>query len=46
MGWLADLLDADRLPLLDKVRSRLGAIEYRRIWETHAHWAHLDTKTR
>jgi SAM-dependent methyltransferase len=46
MGWLADLPDADRLPLLDKVRSRLSATEYRRNWETHAHWAHLNAKSR
>jgi SAM-dependent methyltransferase len=40
MGWIADLPDDERLPLLDRVRSRLTAQRYRREWETHAHWAH------
>jgi SAM-dependent methyltransferase len=39
MGWLADLPDAERLPLLDDVRSLLPAAEYRRLWETRVHWA-------
>jgi SAM-dependent methyltransferase len=38
MGWIADLPDEERLPLLEKVRSRLRAAEYRREWETHAYW--------
>jgi SAM-dependent methyltransferase len=38
MGWLGDLPDADRLPLLDEVRRLLAADEYRRQWETHIHW--------
>lgn len=38
MGWLADLPDAERVPLLDAVRSLLTAPEYRRVWETHVHW--------
>jgi hypothetical protein len=38
MGWLADLPDEERLPLLDEVRSLLPAAEYRRLWETHVHW--------
>jgi SAM-dependent methyltransferase len=41
MGWLADLPDAKRLPLLDEVRSLLDADEYQRPWETHVHWARL-----
>ena len=41
MGWLADLPDEDRLPLLDQVRSLLAAAEYRRLWETHVHWTRL-----
>lgn len=40
MGWIADLPDDERLPLLDRVRSRLPAETYAREWETHAHWAH------
>jgi uncharacterized tellurite resistance protein B-like protein len=41
MGWLADLPDAERLPLLDELRSLLTADEYRRPWETHVHWTRL-----
>ncbi len=42
MGWLADLSDAERLPLLSEVRSRLSAGEYRRLWESHIHWTKLS----
>jgi SAM-dependent methyltransferase len=38
MGWIADLPDVDRLPLLEEVRSLLDAAEYRRPWETHVYW--------
>lgn len=38
MGWLADLPDEERLPLLERVRSLLPAADYRRRWETHVHW--------
>jgi SAM-dependent methyltransferase len=41
MGWIADLPDEDRVPLLDAVRSLLGADEYRRPWETHVCWTQL-----
>jgi SAM-dependent methyltransferase len=41
MGWLADLPDVERLPLLDEVRSLLTASEYRRPWETHFYWTRL-----
>jgi SAM-dependent methyltransferase len=41
MGWIADLPDADRLPLLDEVRALLPAAEYRRLWETRIHWTRL-----
>lgn len=41
MGWIAELPDVDRLPLLDKVRSLLAAGEYRRLWETHVYWTRL-----
>jgi SAM-dependent methyltransferase len=44
MGWIADLPDADRLPLLDELRSLLGAAEYRRSWETHVCWTRLVTR--
>lgn len=41
MGWLADLPDEARLPLLDQVRSHLAAEQYLRLWETHVHWTRL-----
>jgi hypothetical protein len=41
MGWLADLPDDERLPLLECARSLLQAPEYRRLWETHVHWTRL-----
>jgi SAM-dependent methyltransferase len=41
MGWLADLPDAERLPVLDEVRLLLAAGEYRRPWETHVYWTRL-----
>lgn len=41
MGWIADLPDADRLPLLDEVRSLRAAGGYRRLWETHVYWTRL-----
>jgi SAM-dependent methyltransferase len=44
MGWIADLPDADRLPLLDELRSLLSAAEYRRSWETHVCWTRLVTR--
>jgi SAM-dependent methyltransferase len=39
MGWIGDLPDEERLPLLDAVRSLLPAAEYRRLWETRVYWA-------
>ena len=44
MGWIADLPDAERLPLLDEVSSLLAAGRYRRRWETHVYWTRLDEK--
>jgi SAM-dependent methyltransferase len=44
MGWIADLPDADRLPLLDEVRSLLDSAEYRRPWETHVYWTRLASR--
>lgn len=40
MGWIADLPDTDRAPLLDQVRALLPAPRYRRRWETRLHWTH------
>lgn len=41
MGWIADLPDDERLPLLDDLRSRLADVVYRRRWTTHVHWTVL-----
>ncbi|MDP9491110.1 MAG: class I SAM-dependent methyltransferase [Actinomycetota bacterium] len=41
MGWIADLPEVNRLPLLDEVRSLLAAPEYRRRWEAHVYWTRL-----
>jgi SAM-dependent methyltransferase len=41
MGWIGNLPDAERLPLLDEARSLLPAAEYVRPWETHVHWTGL-----
>jgi SAM-dependent methyltransferase len=45
MGWVADLPDAERLPLLAEVRSLLPPAEYRRLWETHVHWTRLAERS-
>lgn len=42
MGWIADLPDRERLPLLDDLRSRLPDVEFRRPWTTHVHWTVLE----
>jgi SAM-dependent methyltransferase len=41
MGWIADLPDVERLPLLDTIRALLDSDEYRRPWETHVYWTRL-----
>jgi SAM-dependent methyltransferase len=41
MGWIADMPNAERLPLLEEVRSLLDDTDYRRTWETHVHWTRL-----
>jgi SAM-dependent methyltransferase len=46
MGWMADVPDADRLPLLERVKSLLDAAEYRRSWETHLYWTRLFDRER
>jgi SAM-dependent methyltransferase len=38
MGWVADLPDEDRLPLLATIRSLLDAEDYVRRWETCVYW--------
>lgn len=46
MGWIADLPDTTRLPLVHQIRSLLPAVEYRRPWLTRVHWARLEADTR
>ncbi len=41
MGWIGDLPDDERTPLLEGVMSRLDRGEHRRVWETHVHTARL-----
>jgi len=41
MGWIAELPDERRIPLLDEVRSLLTASQYGLPWETRAYWARL-----
>jgi SAM-dependent methyltransferase len=41
MGWIAELTDDKRLPLLAQVRSLLSATEYERPWMTHLYWTRL-----
>jgi SAM-dependent methyltransferase len=41
MGWVGDLPDEQRQPLLDRVRSLLEEDEYVRPWETHVCWTRL-----
>jgi SAM-dependent methyltransferase len=41
MGWIADIADDERLPLLAQVRSLLAASEYRRLWATQVYWTRL-----
>jgi hypothetical protein len=46
MGWVAELPDARRIPLLDEVRSLLTASEYVLPWETRVDWARLGAVRR
>ena len=41
MGWVADLPDDERLPLLDTMRSLLDADEYVRPWKTLVYWTRV-----
>jgi SAM-dependent methyltransferase len=41
MGWVADLADDERLPLLDTMRSLLDADEYVRPWTTLVYWTRV-----
>jgi SAM-dependent methyltransferase len=41
MGWVAELPDDERLPLLDTMRSLLDADEYVRPWTTLVYWTRM-----
>lgn len=41
MGWVGDLPDAERVPLLAQVKSRLSATDYRREWQTQIYATRL-----
>jgi SAM-dependent methyltransferase len=41
MGWVADLADDERLPLLATMRSLLDAAEYVRPWSTLVYWTRV-----
>jgi SAM-dependent methyltransferase len=41
MGWIAELPDDERLPLLATIRSLLDADEYVRPWETVVYWTRV-----
>jgi SAM-dependent methyltransferase len=41
MGWLADMPDNERVPLLAEVRSFLTSGEYLREWTTHIYWTRV-----
>jgi SAM-dependent methyltransferase len=41
MGWIAELPDEERLPLLEDIRALLAADAYERRWTTHVHWTKL-----
>jgi SAM-dependent methyltransferase len=45
MGWIADLPDEERLPLLDEVQSRLPEADYQRFWETRIHSTRVRTQS-
>ena len=42
MGWLADLPDTEREPLLAGATARLTAERYQRPWETLLFWTARD----
>jgi SAM-dependent methyltransferase len=41
MGWVADLADDERLPLLEAFRARLHAHAYVRVWACDVYWSRL-----
>lgn len=45
-GWIGDLPNKERQPLLAEVRSLLEAEEYLRPWETRVFWTRLAGESR
>lgn len=45
MGWVANLPDGERQPLVDAMRSRLSAAEYVLPWQTRVQWTRLSAPT-
>lgn len=45
MGWIANLPDEQRKPLVDAMRSRLTAAEYVLPWQTRVQWTRLRAPT-
>ncbi|MFI5713153.1 class I SAM-dependent methyltransferase [Kribbella sp. NPDC051620] len=42
MGWIANLPDEERRPLVDAIRSHLTAAEYVLPWQTRVQWTRLE----
>lgn len=42
MGWIANLPDEERQPLVDAMRSHLTAAAYVLPWQTRVHWTRLS----
>jgi SAM-dependent methyltransferase len=45
MGWVANLPDEERQPLVDAMRSHLTAVEYVLPWQTRVQWTRLNAST-
>lgn len=45
MGWVANLPDEERQPLVDAMRSHLTAAEYVLPWQTRVQWTRLSAPT-
>lgn len=45
MGWIADLPDEERRPLVDAMRSHVTAAEYVLPWQTRVQWTRLSAPT-
>jgi SAM-dependent methyltransferase len=45
MGWIADLPDEERQPLVDAMRSHFTAAEYVLPWQARVQWTRLNAST-